>query len=343
MIGPRLFVWSLLLLPPVYAAQDVWTGVERIVAVGDVHGDYEQFAAVLQSASLIDSRDDWAGGKTHLVQMGDVVDRGPDSRKVLDLLKRLEPQAIRAGGRVHCLIGNHETMVMYGDYRYVSPGEYAAFRNDDKRLAPGHPFGYTALRAAFRASGPYGKWIAGHNTLIRINDTVFVHAGLSPAYAKLPISEINDRVRSELEDFSKLRGGIVLDQGGPLWYRELAEGAEAAIGPEVDATLHILNAGRIAIGHTPTDGAILPRLGGRIILTDVGLSRAYTGSGRQACLLIEHGKLYAVHRGRQLELPSGSGPELIAYLKQAAALDPLPSPLGKLIASLEAHLQLQAP
>jgi hypothetical protein len=230
-------------------------------------------------------------------------------------------------------------MVMYGDYRYVSEGEYAAFRSEDKRLSPGHPFGYAAMRAAFRVTGRYGKWIAGHNTVIRINDTIFVHAGLSPSYAEIPISEINGRVRSELEDFSKLRGGIVLDSGGPLWYRDLAEGAEAATGPEVESTLGTLKAARVAIGHTPTDGAILPRFGARVILTDVGLSRAYTGSGRLACLLIDYGKLYAVHRSSRLELPSGSGQELVAYLKRAAALDPLPSPLRKLIASLEAGFQ----
>ena len=93
----------------------IWTGVERTVAVGDVHGDYDQLAAVLKSAGLIDEQGNWSGGKTHLVQNGDVLDRGPDSRKAMDLLMRLEKQAAEAGGYVHALIGNHEAMNVYGD------------------------------------------------------------------------------------------------------------------------------------------------------------------------------------------------------------------------------------
>ena len=55
----------------------IWTGVDRVVAVGDVHGDYDQLVAVLRSAGLIDEQGNWTGGKTHLVQNGDVLDRGP--------------------------------------------------------------------------------------------------------------------------------------------------------------------------------------------------------------------------------------------------------------------------
>jgi len=109
----------------------IWTGVERIVAVGDVHGDYEQLVAVLKSAGLINEQGNWTGGKTHLVQNGDVLDRGPDSRRAMDLLMRLEQQAAEAGGYVHALIGNHEAMNVYGDLRYTSAAEFAAFRDDN--------------------------------------------------------------------------------------------------------------------------------------------------------------------------------------------------------------------
>jgi hypothetical protein len=122
--------------PPVHAADaDVCSveGVERIVAIADVHGGYAQFVAILKATGLIDTGDRWSGGKTHFVQTGDIIDRGADSRKALDLLKRLEGEAPRAGGRVHALLGNHETMRMLGDYRYVSAGEYAAFQDDKSR------------------------------------------------------------------------------------------------------------------------------------------------------------------------------------------------------------------
>ncbi|MSR03122.1 MAG: hypothetical protein EXR94_10365 [Gemmatimonadetes bacterium] len=109
-------------------AQDSVVGVSRIVAVGDVHGDFAQFTTVLRQAGVIDAKNRWAGGQTHLVQTGDVPDRGPDSRQVMDLLMELTPQAEKAGGQVHALIGNHEAMRVLGDLRYVSPGEYEAFR-----------------------------------------------------------------------------------------------------------------------------------------------------------------------------------------------------------------------
>ena len=88
-----------------FALQSCWDRVGRIVAVGDVHGDYNQFVKILEGAGLIDDQLNWTGGKTHLVQIGDVLDRGPDSRAVMNLLISLEQQASISGGYVHCLLG----------------------------------------------------------------------------------------------------------------------------------------------------------------------------------------------------------------------------------------------
>ena len=104
---------------------------ERIVAVGDVHGAYDRFLEILRAAGVIDERLRWTGGRTHLVQTGDVLDRGPDSRQALEFLRRLGRDAERSGGRVHALIGNHEAMRLLGDYRYVVPGEYEGFRTPE--------------------------------------------------------------------------------------------------------------------------------------------------------------------------------------------------------------------
>ena len=104
-----------------------WSGIERVVAVGDLHGDYEQYIKVLRSAELVNARGKWTGGNTHLVQTGDVPDRGADTRKIIDHLADLKKSAIKKGGYVHTLIGNHEAMNSYGDLRYTHPGEYAAF------------------------------------------------------------------------------------------------------------------------------------------------------------------------------------------------------------------------
>jgi len=114
-------------------ARDTWKGVGRIIAIGDLHGDYEQFRAVMTMTKLIDENGAWTGGKTHLVQTGDIPDRGPDSLKIIRDLQALKKTARKAKGRVHLLIGNHESMNIRGDLRYVHPGEYSVLR--DKRSA----------------------------------------------------------------------------------------------------------------------------------------------------------------------------------------------------------------
>ena len=68
------------LLPPFASAEDTWKGVDRIVAVGDVHGDVPALTGVLRAAGVMDRDNNWSGGKTHLVQNGDLLDRGPESR-----------------------------------------------------------------------------------------------------------------------------------------------------------------------------------------------------------------------------------------------------------------------
>lgn len=327
--------------------------MDRVVAVGDVHGDCDQLAAVLRSAGLIDVEGTWIGGKAHLVQTGDVLDRGPDSRKALDLLMRLEGEAARAGGAVHALIGNHEAMVLYGDLRYLSKGEIESFRDVDSektreaayqelralvgdvdrpRWEADNPLGLTELRRAFSLQGKYGKWIRGRNTIIKIDGTLFLHGGLSPAFAEGSVRGINESVRAELSDFSKLEGGIVQRDDGPLWYRGLALGDEARLEEHVRATLAHYKAERIVIGHTLTEGEIRSRFGGRVLQIDVGLSRVYDERGRMACLVIEKGKPAALHRGTRVELPSDAEPAPSRYRNATEALDraaPAAEPLKK--------------
>lgn len=349
-------------LAPVYAANDDFPQPARIVVVGDVHGDFAQFTSVLRSAGLIDNKNKWAGGQTHLVQLGDIPDRGPDTKKIVEYLMDLEKQARRAKGMVHLLIGNHEAMNVYGDLRYVIPEEFAAFasRDDEYRAAAWEmhenelkakgaestitpeyrkkwneerPKGYFEHRVHFGPGGKFYKWIIGHNAVLRVGDSLFLHAGISPKYVNHERTAINQQIKDELEDFKKLIGGMAMDDEGPLWYRGLASDDEAALAAHVDAVLAKHGVQRIVIGHTPTAGAVIPRFGGKVIVADVGLSKAY--GGRMACVLIEGGKVSAIHRGKTLPLPAGDPAALLEYLKAAAALEPAPSPLTSLIQKLQ--------
>ena len=338
------------------AAPGVWAGVERVVAIGDLHGDYEQLIALLQSAGLVDTAANWVGRSAHLVQTGDVVDEGPDSRRIMDLLMKLETQAKASGGMVHCLIGNHEAMDMYGDLRFVSPAGYQEYTDTNSSAtrdraydvyAKGrqnvtakadwmmlHPPGFFEQRNAFSADGKYGKWILTHDTAIRVNDTLYSHAGIGPKYANYSLEELNRAVRDELAHPGAVTGGIITDLQGPLWYSGFSMSAEAA-DLSLDATLKKFGALRQVVGHTDAGPAITPRFKNRVVLIDVGLTRGGKNGGRQACLLEEKGQLYALHRGARLTLPKDESGDLLRYWKQAAALEPEPSALAGRILLLE--------
>ncbi len=351
--------------------QDDWQGVERIVAIGDIHGDYDNYMAVLKNAGVINRRGRWAAGKTHVVQVGDIPDRGPDTLKIIEHLQKLEKQAKKAGGRLHLLIGNHEHMNITGDLRYVHPGEYEAFETRNSKqlrnnyyayvvstleqqrealLVSGgdasnlpladdsfkrnwyaeHPLGFVEHRLAWQQGGELFEWIAAHNTVIRINDVLFLHAGLSAELLPLSITDINDRIRAELnrEDFEGEPLGTA--DSGPLWYRGLARGDEVAERAALSRVLDHFGAKMIVLGHTPDLNAITPRFGGEVVIIDTGIS-AYYG-GYLASLLIEAGVATAIHGQHRLPLPKDTV-EILPYF-EALAVEMPENP--RLLAHVEA-------
>jgi hypothetical protein len=209
-----------------------FNGVGRVVAVSDLHGAERAFADTLRSAGLLHGAGTWSGGSTHLVVLGDVVDRGDDSRAALDLIRARESPAAGAGGRVHVVLGNHDVMNLTGDLRYVTRGEFAAFAAEEtaaqrdaafERLAARDaaltradfdgrfPPGFFAHRAAFAASGRYGRWLLGKPLALRINDTLFIHAGLSEALPDASLAAINGALRGELVEYVTLLEQLVAE------------------------------------------------------------------------------------------------------------------------------------
>jgi hypothetical protein len=140
-----------------------------------VHGAYPELVRLLRETAVIDESLRWQAGRTHLVSLGDLLDRGDESRKVLDLLMRLQDEAGRAGGAVHVALGNHDVMNIVGDLRYVSVAEYAAFAGSDddalreaawRRVLAQEP---DATRAAFDADYPPG-YFAHRQDAMRVRD-----------------------------------------------------------------------------------------------------------------------------------------------------------------------------
>jgi calcineurin-like phosphoesterase family protein len=243
---------------------------QRIVAVGDLHGDFSAWTDIARGAGLIDPGGHWAGGRTILVQLGDVVDRGGASLRIIRNLQQLQKEAPRAGGKVVLLLGNHEAMNLLGDYRYTTPEEFAAFANagsaalrdkiydanrpaleaaaraKDPAVTPEQvraawiketPLGWVEHKIAWSPSGELGKWAGSHPAIARIDGTLFVHGGLSAEYAQLPIADINRRVAAAMAAADDSAASILDDPLGPLWYRGLvigdpdAEAVRAARNP----------------------------------------------------------------------------------------------------------------
>lgn len=209
----------------------------RIVAVGDVHGELDGFAAILQEAGLIDDRMHWIGGDATLIQMGDVFDRGLEVRGVLDLLMRLQKEARRAGGRVEMILGNHEAMNLTGFFRDVHPEVFSTFadgrskhrRNqlwsdvkryrsvrdlpvDDETFEAwqaAHPLGWIEYVEAIGRKGHYGKWLRERPVAVLIDDVLFIHGGVGPEIAGQSVEALNETVRRELEVLDRVRNYLV--------------------------------------------------------------------------------------------------------------------------------------
>jgi hypothetical protein len=230
-------------------ATDNLPAEERLIAFGDVHGGATELTKLLTALDLIDEDGGWVGGAVHLLSLGDLLDRGPDSRAVMDLLMRLEAEAPASGGQVSLILGNHEIMNLTGDLRYVSAAEYAAFAPDespeerqaefDRFLAAypepapeaevldadvveavfteRFPPGFFAHRRAFSPDGRYGAWLLSKPQILVVDDVAFVHGGLSEHFAGESIEDFNLRAAAELEELLALGGRLAAEGTLPRW------------------------------------------------------------------------------------------------------------------------------
>jgi hypothetical protein len=211
--------------------QGEWANVSRVTAVGDLHGSYDKAIELFQGAGLIDDDLHWIGGDQHLVTAGDLLDRGTGDRQVMDLMMRLQKESRAAGGWVHALLGNHESMNLMRDMRYVNPKSFAAWADDETQKErktalrqylnsqPGSdsrtkrssefqrdfPRGFFARQHSLDLDGEYGSWLLALPAVVKINGVVYVHGGITVETAALGIDGINRGVADELVRHLKAR------------------------------------------------------------------------------------------------------------------------------------------
>jgi hypothetical protein len=269
---------------------DVQPEPPRIVAIGDLHGDLRAFGAIARECRLVNERGGWCGGDTHLVLMGDLMG-GARSRLLLRAVMRLEREALRAGGRVHTLLGNHDLLPVAGRFEMLTSSERRQYRKGD-----------------FRGDGPYAAWLRSRPTILKIGPTVFVHAGLDRWALDTDPAEVNAQVRAWIAHQQgtgpkppKATRWAVDDERGPLWTRVFKarrrKPKHAPSKKTIREILERLGADRIVLGHSPTrDGSIVtdhPHYGGSVVLIDTRISD--TARGRLGALILEDGALRTVY------------------------------------------------
>ena len=276
---------------PIAPDAAVFPAPEKILAVSDIHGHFDDLLTLLKAHGVVDQRLRWAFGKGHLVIAGDVMDRGDQVTQAFWFIRSLEIQAKRAGGRVHMLLGNHENMVAAGDLRYTNT------------LYTNAPSGMPGVVERYGPDSELGRWLRAKPALLKLGPFLFLHGGVSPELVarKYMLPSINATLRAHLGE----QGGqgtddasFLLGPQGPLWFRGLIPGEEGEVtDAQVDALLAYFHVRAIVVGHT-TEGSIEALHGGRVYAIDAGLKE-----GRGEVWIWERGKTYrGLKDGQRLPL-----------------------------------------
>lgn len=200
---------------PVTKAKSVFSKVDSIYVLGDIHGEFDRLTNLLLKAGFINSELNWSGNKRHIVALGDIFDRGHDVTRTLWFLYKLERQAAQTGGMVHVILGNHEIMIFSNDLRYLSGKE--------RLIATTHDANYAEMYSP--RTSLLGQWLARKPALLKIDSALFAHGGVTPPYTALSIEAINDSVEAFLQEdvfYSLLQGSVPAGVDSSKFYNRLA-------------------------------------------------------------------------------------------------------------------------
>ena len=167
---------------------------QRLICIGDVHGDLWALQDFLEISGVYDRQlDEWIGGNTIVVQCGDILDRGVEELACYTLLCKLSQQAIHTDGKVILLIGNHEAMNSMGLFQYaINDMEHEhkiGLAVDEELETPNWRIQYAKNQPSRWSSYEPGgllatSLLANMKVAIRVGRTVCVHAGLRPSHLK---------------------------------------------------------------------------------------------------------------------------------------------------------------
>ena len=262
----------------------------RILVLGDIHGDFNMLIHLLRKGNVIDKKNNWVGKDTVVVQVGDQIDscrpNAPgdclnpnytkndkaEDVKVLEFMTNLHDKAQEKGGAIYSLVGNHELMNVDGDMNYVSYENLKEFGGEYGR------------QVAFKPGNKMANYLACTRKMaLIIGSNLFVHAGFEPKLVKdYGIDDINKLMAlyllDELKNPNNFKEDFMIKQNSPLWTRTFGninmsnETCERLMRPLKD----VYKIDRIYVGHTPQlEEGINDTCNGRVWRTDVGVSNAF--------------------------------------------------------------------
>lgn len=218
----------------------------KLIAISDIEGNFMAFRDFLINNGVINSDNEWIFGDGHLVLLGDFFDRGLNVTECLWFIYYLEDEAIKNGGHVHFILGNHEIMNMNEDFFYVR-NKYIENTFLIKE----------SYQNWYKPNTELGRWLQSKNIIEKIGNYLFTHGGISEDINNLKpeIDKINSSARkyyfkSNKAELSKkeLMSSIFSTKVGLFWYRAYIRGG---IGEDViDRTLEHFDVSKIVVGHT---------------------------------------------------------------------------------------------
>ncbi|GAX79729.1 hypothetical protein CEUSTIGMA_g7170.t1 [Chlamydomonas eustigma] len=276
--------------PPPYSPTYV-KATGRIIAIGDLHGDWTKAVGSFRAANVIrvDGYDIiWTGGDSVVVQLGDVLDRGDHEIAIVKLMRDLHEQALQQGGGVYMLNGNHESLNICGDFRYVTPGafvESALYAGVSEEEMQEWNMLARVRYAVYRPGGPMAMELSKNPTVLVVNDTAFVHGGLLPVHVNYGIEKINHEVSAWMRAENKVDGGkaqppflAMGDASSIMWNRSQSKEKWPSASDRYTAcrslqqALDKIGASRLVVGHTPQISGANCECDGRVWRMDVGMS-----------------------------------------------------------------------
>jgi predicted MPP superfamily phosphohydrolase len=260
----------------------IFNNVNEIAALSDIHGQFDLAMEMFQNNKIIDEDLNWSFGEGHLVIVGDIFDRGDKVTELLWFIFELEYQAKIAGGRVHFLLGNHEYMILHGDLRYI----HKKYRITSRVFN----FGYDKL---YSKNTILGRWLRSKSTVIKINNNVFVHGGVSDEFLSqtdFEFEKINTIMRSSIDvskDEMKSTDFYSIYYGSEslIWYRGYFK--DNLLDEDVSNILKQLDSDHIVVGHCSNE-EIVQLYDSKVFGVDSSMKRGKYGE----ILIIKKNKYY---------------------------------------------------